>query len=113
MSAEAVLKETLEGLGFPAERMVFNGQADTYFVFQCVISSPTAYSDDDNDAEESVFHIDLFTRRNYGETLRAAKRALKAAGFYGISVEAELYERDTGYYHAPITARFLEEGEQL
>lgn len=39
------------------------------------------------------------------------KRVLKAAGFYGIEAEAEVYERDTKYFHVPITAKYLEEAE--
>lgn len=112
MEAEELLTTTLEGLGYPVERLYYAGRADTYFVYQCVIAAGMAFCDDDNEAEEKTFRIDIFTRCNYSIILRRAKRALKTAGFYGITVEAELYERDTRFYHVPITAKYLEEGAQ-
>ena len=42
------------------------------------------------------------------ELIRKVKSALKEAGFFDISIEAEIYENDTGYYHVPFEARYLE-----
>ena len=36
------------------------------------------------------------------------KTALKAAGFYGITINAEVYEQDTGYYHVPVEIKYME-----
>lgn len=110
MGADEILMQTLEGLGYPVERLLYRGKADTYFTFQCVISAATAYCDDDSEAEEITFRIDLFTRYNFGQLLRRTKQALKAAGFYGIGVEAEVYEENTKFFHVPIVAKYLEEG---
>ena len=32
----------------------------------------------------------------------------KAAGFYGITINAEVYEQDTGYYHVPVEIKYME-----
>jgi len=36
------------------------------------------------------------------------KTALKAAGFYAITIDAETYEQDTGYYHVPVEIKYME-----
>ncbi len=43
--------------------------------------------------------------------LRRTKQALQAAGFYGIVVDPEVYESDTGFYHVPIEAKYYEKTE--
>lgn len=108
MTAEAAIKEALEGLGVPVERLTYRGNADTFITYQLVVSTARDFSDDENAAEEFTFRIDLFSRKNHIATLRALKQALKAHEFYEISTEAETYENDTKYYHIPIGAKYLE-----
>ena len=36
------------------------------------------------------------------------KTALKVAGFYAITIDAETYEQDTGYYHVPVEIKYME-----
>jgi hypothetical protein len=43
--------------------------------------------------------------------LRRVKQALKAAGFYGLVIDPEVYEQDTGFYHVPIEAKYYEQTE--
>ena len=38
-------------------------------------------------------------------------QALKAAGFYGLVIDPEVYEQDTGFYHVPIEAKYYEQTE--
>lgn len=33
---------------------------------------------------------------------------MKAAGFYAITIDAETYEQDTGYYHVPVEIKYME-----
>ena len=32
---------------------------------------------------------------------------MKAAGFYAITIDAETYEQDTGYYHVPVEIKYM------
>jgi len=33
---------------------------------------------------------------------------LKEAGFYGITVDPEVFENETGYYHVPVEIKYME-----
>ena len=108
MTAEAAIKQALESIGVPVERLTYCGNARTFITYQFVIASERDFSDDDNTAEEYTYRIDLYSRADYIAILRRVKQALKAAGFYGIEAAAEIFERDTKYFHVPITAKFYE-----
>lgn len=109
MNAENAVKTALDSLGVPVARMIYNGKADTFITYQLVLSGEMAFSDDDNEAEEFLFRIDIYSRRDYIALLRRTKRALKAAGFYGVAVQAELYEDDTQLFHIPLNVYYCEE----
>ena len=104
-----LLNETLLTLNVPVARLIYTGNASTYFTFQTVISQPTAFADDDNTAYIHTFRVDLFTKESYKELLTQTIHVLKSAGFMIDSVYGENYEEDTGFYHIPINITFLEE----
>lgn len=105
---DSLLKTTLEGLGAPVERLVFTGNAPVFFTYQFVLGADTAFADDESSAEEFLYRIDLYTKGDFFALLRRTKQALKAVGFYGITVDPEVYEQDTGYYHVPIEMKYME-----
>ena len=108
MTAEAAIKKALGALGVPFARLTYCGRANTFITYQLVISAERDFYDDENNAEEYTFRIDLFSRGNYIALLRRLKRALKAEEFYNITAEAEVYEKDTKYYDIPIGGEYLE-----
>ena len=112
MTAEAAIKTALESLGVPVGRLTFRGNANTFITYQLIISADRDFSDDESAAMEYTYRINLFSRADYVALFLSMKRVLKAAGFYGIETEAEVYERDTKYFHMPITAKYLEEVEE-
>lgn len=105
---DSLLKTTLEGLGAPVERLVFTGNAPAFFTYQFVLGADTAFADDESGAEEFLYRADLYAKGDFFALLRRTKQALKAAGFYGITVDPEAYEQDTGYYHVPIEMKYME-----
>ena len=107
-TSDSHLQKTLETLGDPVARLVFTGQADTYLTWQTITGNETAFADDDNEEYEHFYRVNLFSRHNYVEKLVALRKALKAAGFYGTSVTAEQYEKDTNYFHASLNTYFME-----
>lgn len=109
MTAEEAMNAALATLGVPAVRLQYDGKADAFITYQCVISQETAFSDDGNEAEESLFRLDLFSRGDFVSLLRRTKQALKYAGFYGVTADGETYESDTMLYHVSVTAKYLEE----
>ena len=108
MTAEAAIKTALESLGVPVGRLTFRGNANTFVTYQLVISAERDFSDDENAAEEYTYRIDLFSRVDYIALMRNTKRALKEAGFYGITFDPEVFEENTGYYHVPVEFKYME-----
>lgn len=82
---------------------------ETYCTYQHVISTPTAYADDDNTAVESIWRVDLFTAKDYTDLLPRIVAALKGEEFYGVTIEIILYEQERGLYHVPFEMKYLEE----
>ena len=107
--ADGLLKSTLDALGVPVERLRYTGEAAAeYITFQTLHGGETAHADDDGNAYEHNYRVDIFSRGDYTALLRQVKRALKTAGFYGITVNAEMFEADTNYYHASLDFYFME-----
>jgi len=108
-SVDSILLSTLLPLGVPVTRLRFTGKAETYITFQIISGDETGFADDDGTAYEHLYRVDLFSKRNYVQILDQMKRALKTAGFFGISVNAEQYERDTELYHASLNINYMED----
>lgn len=109
MEAAKILDKALKALRHPVARLFYKGKASTYFTFQFILGTPTAFADDDNTATESTWRVDLYTKCDYTDLLPKVIDALKAAGFYGVTVDTEQYEQDTGFYHVSIEIKFLTE----
>ena len=52
--------------------------------------------------------VHVYSKTDYIDILQRLKTALKAAGFYAITIDAETYEQDTGYYHVPVEIKYME-----
>ena len=108
-NVDSLLKTTLEGLGVPVERLKMQKKIkpEAYITYQLVTSRERAFADDDNEAEEVTYRVDIYSQSDYIALLLDLKRALKAAGFFGTSVDPEVFERDTGYYHVPVETKII------
>ena len=101
-------KTTLEKLGCPVERLKYDGKAKTFITYQIVVGQDTHFSDDESGAEEFTYRADIYSRVDYIALMRNTKRALKEAGFYGITFDPEVFEESTGYYHIPVEFKYME-----
>ena len=106
--ADSLLKSTLSAFGVPVERVRYTDKAEEYITFQTLSGNGAAHADDDETAYEHFYRVDIFSKGDYTALLKQVKQGLKAAGFYGISVGAEMYENDTGFYHVPLDFYFME-----
>ena len=96
-NVDSLLKAELEKLGVPVERLKYGGKGrDTFF------------SDDEEGAQEFTYQVHVYSKTDYIDILQRLKTALKAAGFYAITIDAETYEQDTGYYHVPVEIKYME-----
>ena len=105
---DTLVKTTLEKLGYPVERLIYTGKAETFITYQIVVGLDTHFSDDESGAEEFTYRADIYSRVDYIALMRSAKRALKEAGFYGITFDTEVFEENTGYYHVPVEFKYME-----
>lgn len=90
------------------ERLRFTGKANTFITFQIVASREVDHADDNNNGTEYFYRFDIYSKGNYLTLAKNAIAALKAVEFYDASIDPEIYEDDTGYYHLPIEIKYLE-----
>ena len=108
MNVDSTLKALLDKLGVPVARLKYNGRAACFITYQLVVGRDTLFSDDEEGAQEYTYQINIYSKTDYFALLQRLKTALKAAGFYGITINAEVYEQDTGYYHVPVEIKYME-----
>ena len=108
-TVDSKVKAALLLLGVPVERIFYAGDADTYITFRLLLSRDAEFSDDESTAKEYFYRADIFSKTDYVSLIKRAECVLKEAEFYGITVNAEIYEKDTGYYHVPIEFYYMEE----
>lgn len=107
-NVDSLLKAELEKLGVPVERLKYGGKAACFIVYQLVVGRDTFFSDDEEGAQEFTYQVHVYSKTDYIDILQRLKTALKAAGFYAITIDAETYEQVTGYYHVPVEIKYME-----
>lgn len=105
------IETALSTLGVPYQRTAYKAKTkpDTYIVWQYITSLPSNYADDDNITTDHTLRVHIYAKRNYSTLLDNAIQALKNAGFTIASIDSEIYEEETNYFHRPITINFMEE----
>ena len=106
---DALVNTTLLTLTPNVERLRFTGEADTYITYQILNSEDADFAGDEGTTHDHSYRVDIFSRYDYIALLQQTKAAFKAAGFFGITVNAEMYEKDTEYYHASLDINFKED----
>ena len=91
-NVDSLLKAELEKLGVPVERLKYGGKAACFIVYQLVVGRDTFFSDDEEGAQEFTYQVHVYSKTDYIDILQRLKTALKAAGFYAITIDAETYE---------------------
>lgn len=108
MDVDSLLHTTLKRLGVPVEHLKYGGRAATFITYQLVAGRDTFFSDDEEGAREYTYQIHIFSKKDYFALLQSMKDALKEAGFYGFTIDAEIFEQDTGFYHVPVQIKYME-----
>lgn len=103
------IEATLNTLGVPVSR-VFHTRKDRAFIFwQYITSLPNNYADDDYETIDHTLRVHIYAKQNYSALLEQTLQALKTAGFTINSIDNEIYEEETNYFHRPITISIMEE----
>lgn len=108
---DKLITSTLDSLGVPAQRTVLttNKKPETYILSQMVTSLPSGYANDEYETIEHTLRVHIYSKKDYTQLLAETLTALTAAGFTVSSIDGEIYEEETGYFHRPITIFFMEE----
>lgn len=77
----------------------YEGEADTYAVFQTILERFEEYADNECRNEGAYLRLHVFTNEKYIELKENIKKELKKQGFFGIEYGPETYEDDTKKYH--------------
>lgn len=108
MSAEEAIKTALDTLGVPVDRLFYDGEASSFVTYQLVVGTAGGFMDDEYTHEEYTYRVDIYSKAEHIFLLRKVKQVLRAAGFYGLTVDPEVYESETGYYHIPVEIKYME-----
>lgn len=107
-TVDAAIKNALGALGVPVDRLFFDGEAETFITYQLVTGTDAGFMDDESTRSDYLYRVDIYSKVDYMALLRRTKQELRAAGFYEITIDPEFYEKDTGFFHVPIEARYTE-----
>jgi hypothetical protein len=107
IDVDALVQTTLETLGVPARRLTYKGDAGTYITWQRILGEDAAFADDGAEAKEHSYRADIFSKSDYAALIVGTEKALKTSGFYGVSDGPETYEKDTAFFHMPISFSYM------
>ena len=107
----STIKEVLESAGLPAERGIYTGKdkPPAYYTFLRLLKEAAVSADDKEAAGKEMYRVTLFHKGDFEAQLNKTLEVLTAFGVYINSVDAERYEKDTGYWLVPITIEMLKE----
>lgn len=105
------LKEILESAGLPAQRGVYTGKRkpEAYYTYLRLLKNAAVSADDKESGSREMYRVTLIQKGDFEQQLSKTLEALRAAGAYINSVDAENYETETGYWIVPITIEFVKE----
>lgn len=108
---DKIIENALSTLGVPVQRVMFKSQQKppAFIIWQYITSQPSNYADDDNETTDHTLRVHIYAKQNYTTLLESTVAALKKAGCTIASIDSEIYEEETGFFHRPITIYFLEE----
>ncbi len=89
-------------------RLLYKGKANTFITFQLVLGQQIEFADDKSRGKEFIYRADIYSKRDYIALIEKTVDTLETLECYEISINPEVYEADTGYFHVPITFKIME-----
>lgn len=106
------IKHTLEQLGVPVANSVYEGQEETYIVFNEYNQAPLLSADDEEISTKYFYQVDVFSKYNYTQLVKQLKKLMKEAG-YGRMFESETYETNMKMYRKIIRFSYATKFEEV
>lgn len=107
MNLNPKIEAALTGIGCDFEAIRYTGSNETYLVYYEFSTVGTNHADDDETALRVSGAVDIYSKGNFKSLRESVRTRLKAAGFT-VSFGPELYEHDTGYFHAIVNWTYEE-----
>ena len=107
VDVDALAHNALLKTGAQVGFMIYGGGQVPYIAYQRILEQDQAFADDDGQAVEHHYRASLFAKGSYRHILATAKTELKRAGFYGISINADSYEKDTALFHVSFDFSYM------
>lgn len=93
----------VDNVRIPVEFLRYKGKSEIYITWQSIGNNPTLVGDDEVIASIYDIDIDIYTKGNYLNIMKAVKQLMKENGFIWTMDSPDMYEDDTGYYHKTIS----------
>jgi uncharacterized membrane protein len=101
---EAIFKDFVyEGEPIPVNFCFYTGKANAYLTYFMAQNQPTAWADNENQAEEAQITLEIFSRGNFKGLKETVKQMMISGGFLWSFTGAEFYSPDTQYYQTQMT----------
>ena len=98
MNINPLVISALSSLNLPVVPDEYTGTDTEYITFNYVIEDPLLYADGADQAEETIFRVNYFTKDDPQATKKLIRKLLRSAGFTIVDT-TELFETDTKYHH--------------
>lgn len=93
MSLNSLIESTLSPLDVPVYPNTYDGEEDTYIVFNTYNEAPEMNADDEEIITKYFIQVDVFSSGNYLSLVKKVKRLMKDVGF-GRMFESETYDTE-------------------
>lgn len=97
----------------PIAYLTYSGNETTYLTYYAWLDSPDNYFNDEHHAEITYGTIDIFSKGNFKNIVKAVKKKLKENEFTWKDNGPETFEKDTGFYHVPVNFYYEGGAEDL
>ena len=87
----------------PVSFLDYNGEEETYIVYQSLGEEPSFWGDNEVLASENTYDFHIYTKGNYLNILNKIKEKLKINGWTWVEDSEDLYEDDTCFFHKVTT----------
>ena len=102
---------TVDGETIPVSFLFYNGHSDKYVVYMQTDADNSFSGDDDLLGYVDYYDFDVYAKGNFSRIIERVKELLKQNNFVWqpSRSSADMYEKDTGYYHKTLQFAILRE----
>ena len=100
------IRTVLSTAGVPVRRPDYKGNDAQYITYQMVGQVGTIYAESTEAETGTEFWVNIWSKTDWTALVTLVKQTLLAAR-YRVTVEAEYFEKESGYYRVILTAALI------